>query len=60
MTPVQESAVLLTGASVTYLTHIAAFALAVTPALSALALVVSIVVGVLTCVWTIKKIRREK
>lgn len=57
MTPAQEGAAISAGASLTYITHIAAYAVLVTPVLHALALVISCAVGVATLWWTINKIR---
>jgi hypothetical protein len=60
MTPIQaEAVVVAAGASTTWLTHLATVAIAMTPILHALTLVVSIVVGFLTAVWTLKKILKH-
>jgi hypothetical protein len=59
-TPNAEAAVIGVGASITYLTHIAAYAVLVTPLLHAMALLISSMVGIATLVWTVKKILRKE
>ena len=58
MTPQQiETTTIAAGAGTTILAHVAAYAVLVTPVLHAFALLVTAVVGVLTGIWTWKKIR---
>jgi hypothetical protein len=57
MTPTQiETVAVVAGTSTTFATHLVALAIAATPLLQALALMSTIIVGLLTAIWTIKKI----
>jgi hypothetical protein len=60
MTPFQTEAITVAaGAGTTWLTHAAALAVAVTPILHALTLLASFVVGLLTAIYTVKKILKK-
>jgi ABC-type antimicrobial peptide transport system permease subunit len=61
MTPFQiEAVVVATGVSSTWLAHFIALAVTINPLLQAAGFLISIIVGILTAIYTVKKILKKK